>query len=496
MIENTSNFTSIINKFGQKNILVLGDAMLDTYLYGISHRICREAPVPVVEMESQTYTGGGAANTAINVAKLGASTTFLSVIGDDVEGKLLLQTLKQHNIRTEEIIVDLTRKTLSKTRINANGQLLLRCDNGTTKEIREVTESRLINKLIDAFTTADAVIISDYGYGLLTERILTALDKLQRAIPKMIVIDSKYLDRYAFLAPTVVKPNYQETLQLLGITKSVYCGKRSSQIVELKEQLFEKTNAHIVTVTLDAEGSLVFDRLGKVYHIDTFPVENSRAAGAGDTYIATYTLAFLTSGSAAISAEIASRACEIILQKNGTAYTSQTELLQTFVANKKFLSSYDEIEKIVTFCKKNKKKIVFTNGCFDILHSGHVHYLQNAKELGDILIVGINTDASVKKLKGAQRPINILMDRIQVLSGLSSIDYIIPFEEDMPIKLIRHIVPDIYVKGGDYTSETLPEALTVESLGGRVEIIPLVIDKSTTNIIRKITTSHKLSVKI
>ncbi len=479
-------FLSYINNFTSKKILVIGDAMLDTYLFGISTRLCREAPVPIVDIQGQNNFPGGAANTALNVKKLGAQVTFLSVVGKDIEGDLLINELKKIGVHTNFLYRQDRYQTLSKTRVNSNQQLLIRYDYGKQLDMSEEIESKIATSLIDIYATFDAIIISDYGYGVLTERIQALIIKLQRAFPRLIMVDSKYLDKYISLQPTVVKPNYQEAGQLVGLTKNEEGEKRVRQIIDHRETLLQRTGAKIVSVTLDKEGSLTISEKTHIYRTYAKPVNNAQAAGAGDTYSSAFILGLSCSGNVSLAAELASIAANITSGKEGTAFCTQEELYEAFLSKNKYITATEALQKFIHVFREKKKKIVFTNGCFDILHSGHVSYLQKAKTRGDILIVGLNSDESIKRIKGKDRPINTLSDRMHVLSSLSSIDYVIPFSENTPIRLITAIKPDIYIKGGDYTRETLPETPLVESYGGVVEIIPLVPEKSTTHIIEKI----------
>ncbi len=480
------NFEQTIEKFKDMRVLVLGDAMLDVYLKGSAERLCREAPVPIVSIKNTELVPGGAANTAFNLAALGAHVSFLSVIGRDVEGENLLSALKNHTISTENIFIDKKRQTLTKKRILADSQLLVRFDYGTTTDIRDEYEDDVINRLLDLYETQDAVIISDYGYGVLTEKIISLIGKLQQQVSTHLIIDSKHLENFTGLSPTLIKPNYQEALTLLGLSTKKSSGHRAKQITEYREKILGITHAETAAITLDTEGAIIFDKKGTTYRTYANPVENAKAAGAGDTYTSAFALALAANADIATCAEIAAAASGVITQKLGTTVCTYDELVSSVIQQTKFITNRNFLSQIVESYRKNNKKIVFTNGCFDILHSGHVSYLNTAKSLGDILIVGVNSDESVARLKGPTRPINKLTDRMNVLSALSSVDNVISFHEDTPINLIEIIKPDVFVKGGDYTEETLPEAPLVRKYGGKVEILPYIKDHSTTNIIRRI----------
>lgn len=485
-------------------VLVIGEAMLDCYLEGFSDRLCQEAPVPVVIVTDRKQVPGGAANTAVNVHTLGGIVTFLSVIGDDWEGAILQRLLEEQGITTKYLLTQSGRQTLAKQRVVAASQLLVRFDQGNTDPIDSETERALIEQLERCFLECDAIIVSDYGYGILTERVIGAIAKLQQTQPRILVVDSKRLTAYRNANVTAVKPNYNEAVQLLGIEAlqaSVNnCEARTDQIATYKERLLDLTNAQIVAVTLDAEGAIIFERNCAAYRTYAQTANQSRATGAGDTFVSALTLALAAKTTTPVATELAASAAAVVVGKNGTTACSVRELRELlyikeqrsrgdylpFTATDKYVTDISSLVVRLTSYRASGRRIVFTNGCFDILHAGHVSYLNRARLLGDILIIGVNSDVSVSRLKGLTRPINPLSERIQVLAGLNSVDYLIPFDEDTPSNLIQVICPDVYVKGGDYTKETLPEAPIVEQLGGVVEILPFVENCSTTSMIERV----------
>lgn len=475
---------NILEGFKDINVLVIGDAVLDTYLTGTTERLCREAPVPIVDIKRVHQMPGGAGNTAVNLSKLGANVNFLSVIGFDKEGKDLISSFNSLGVNALNILKE-ERNTLVKQRIIADSQMIVRFDQGTTSPIKEETEDKLIDKMIDLFIESDAVIVSDYGYGILTEKVIKTLSALQKKSKKVLVVDSKYLGKYKNMDITAIKPNYNEVTAILGLNDKRDYDSRISQVTAFKEEILKITNSKIAAVTLDIDGALIIEK-DYVYRTYTRAVRNIKAAGAGDTFTAAFALGLASEATVSQSAEIASMASFIAVRKDETAFCTLDELTSLMLGNEKFVTSINKFKIILSEYIKQGKKIVFTNGCFDILHKGHVQYLNNAKSLGDILIVAINSDVSVKKIKGETRPINPLEDRVSVLSGLSSVDHIIPFDENTPINLIKIAKPNVYVKGGDYQKVDLPEAPIVENYGGRVEILPYLKGHSTTNIIEKI----------
>lgn len=477
---------TVVEKFRQQKVLVIGELMLDVYIAGTAGRICREAPVPVVSVDQRAYVPGAAANTALNLAALGAQTTYLTVTGDDAEAQRVFYDLQTSGIETSYSVCDPARQTITKKRVVAEKQLLLRYDAGSIDPIDGRLEHRLIHNLRALYPQMDVVVVSDYGYGVLTDGVIEALRTLQEQHPKPLVIDSKHLARFRALRPTVVKPNYGEALELLNLQPEQE-GRRAEQMIAHQHTLLEQTGAALVAVTLDSEGAILFQNGAPCYRTNAKIVAHPHTAGAGDTYVSAFALAFSVGLSAADAADLAGAAAGVVIEKAGTASCSAVELMNLFKPAK-LIDSLDALRLQVERYRQQGRRIVFTNGCFDILHVGHVTYLAQAKARGDVLIIGVNSDESVRQLKGLSRPINPLDDRIRVLAALDSVDHVIAFGESSPVELIRVIKPDCYVKGGDYTKASLPEAPLVEALGGTVEILPYVMERSTTAVIKKIRT--------
>jgi D-beta-D-heptose 7-phosphate kinase/D-beta-D-heptose 1-phosphate adenosyltransferase len=368
----------------------------------------------------------------------------------------------------------------------ADSQMLVRFDQGDIHPIEKSVEDELIERLRQVFPECDALIISDYGYGVLTPRIIGALAELQAADPRVLVADAKEVLHYRDVGVTAVKPNYNEAVKILGRPHLNGTFARSDQIAYYGEAILAATGARIAAVTLDTEGALILERGRPPYRTYAEPHPHSRATGAGDTFVSGLTLALAAGAHTTAAAELASAASAIVVEKDGTAACFADELRSYLTAEEKLMTDWDRLASRASLMARQGKRVVFTNGVFDILHAGHITYLNQAKELGDVLVVGVNSDESVRRLKGAARPINALADRVQVLAGLSSVDIIVPFDEDTPATLIEVVRPAIFVKGGDYTRESLPEAPLVEHLGGLVQILPLVEERSTTGIIERI----------
>jgi D-beta-D-heptose 7-phosphate kinase / D-beta-D-heptose 1-phosphate adenosyltransferase len=470
------------------NLLVIGDAILDRYLVGHADRLCREAPAPVVAIEQQQDVPGGAANAAANVAALGGQTTFLSVVGNDSVADCLETALGQQGVNTTALLRHTSRSTLLKQRILANQQILARFDQGSTEAIEscENLEQLFIDRLIQLYPKSDGVIVSDYGYGIITPRVIQVLATLQSQHPRVLAIDSRRLQAYRQVNATIAKPNYEETCQLLHLPRQSQC--RIEQISPFGQQLLHLTGARQVVATLDCEGVISFQPDQAPIHIPVRPDPPNQTSGAGDTFISALTLALLTNSPTSAALAIALAATAVVTAQPGTTVCSAADLCQSWVQDDrdKLILDQSRLSKLVQHYRTRDRRIVFTNGCFDILHAGHVSYLTQARALGDILIVGVNSDESIQRLKGKNRPVNALPDRLTVLSALGCVDHVVPFSELNPNNLIRIVCPHIYVKGGDYSRDTLPEVDLIDELGGEVRILPYVDNRSTTRLIDQI----------
>jgi D-beta-D-heptose 7-phosphate kinase/D-beta-D-heptose 1-phosphate adenosyltransferase len=481
-----TDLARLIDAFAGLRVAVLGEAMLDGYLEGATRRFCPEAPVPIVTLTGRRDMPGGAANTAVNVHSLGAQVSLLSVVGTDPEAATLRRALEGRGVYADDLLARPDRRTLSKQRVLASAQILLRLDQGSTGPVDEATEDELIARLAELFARCDAVIISDYRYGLITPRVLRALADLQARWSKVLVADSRRLGVFRELGLTAVKPNYEEAVELLGARSLEGIRVRAEGIARFGERILELTGAQIAAVTLDADGALVFQHGRPPYRTYAQAARQACVAGAGDTFASALALALAAGGTVPAAAELASAAASVVVGKEHTAPCSAQELREYIFSGGKYIPERERLAARADFYRQQGRRIVFTNGCFDILHRGHITYLHRAKALGDVLVVGVNSDDSIRRLKGPHRPINTLEDRIQVLAALGCVDQVVAFDEDTPCNLIRVVRPHVFVKGGDYTRERLPEAPLVEELGGVVQILPYMQDRSTTGIIERI----------
>ena len=475
---------SLLDRFTGLRVVVVGEAMLGAYLEAGAARPPAVARGPLVAVVARRLLPGGAANTAANVRTLGADVTLLSAIGDDREGRLLREALGAHGVASASLLTEEARATQAKTRVVAAGHMLLRFDGGSIEPLGRDAEDALVDRLVGAAAAADAILVSDYGYGILTPRVVATLARLQREEERVLVVDSKDLRAFREAGVTAVKPNVRQALGLLGASDR--SGPRPELIAAEGERILTETGARIAAVTLDSEGALVLERGRDPYRTYARRHADARAMGAGDTFAATLALALAAGADTPAAAELASAAAGGVGGEGGTACCRADELLAANPGEGKVVADRERLAAVVARHRQEGRRIVFTNGCFDLLHRGHVTYLSRAKTLGDVLVVGLNSDESVARLKGPDRPLNPLADRAHVLAALSCVDLVAPFPEETPERLLEAVRPDVFVKGGDYTRAMLPEAPLVERLGGRVELLPYVEDRSTTGIIERI----------
>lgn len=466
----------------KKRILVIGDVMLDNYFVGDVKRISPEAPVPVFRKRSERSVLGGAANVAANLVAANQQVTMMSIVGDDDNGGRLMEQFAEKGVDAS-LVCKLQRSTTVKTRFLAeNNQQLMRLDVENTDPITKQESQMMLGQLKECISRFDLILMSDYLKGLLTQEFCQGVIKMAREKNISVVIDVKDPKYGKYYGATLLKPNLNELRSLTG--KNV---QTDEEIVEAAEELRKRCNCLYVLVTLGAKGMVLVGD-GDPYFVKSLAREVYDVSGAGDTTIA-YLATCMANGLAIREAvDIANYAAGIQVGKVGTSSVYWQEV-RDLISNEdhgiahKILSA----EELNSFRRDNaQKKIVFTNGCFDILHVGHKRYLQQAATLGDILVVGVNSDASVRRLKGPTRPVNNEQDRAEMLSALGFIDYVVIFDEDTPYELIKKIKPDVLVKGGDYKPEEVVGKDIVEARGGRLELISFVEGKSTTNIIRKI----------
>ena len=468
---------------GKTKALVCGDIMLDIYSFGNTNRISPEAPVPVLNVTGQKikYVPGGAANVAVNVAATGILVDLFAMTGKDQNGEILIEKLKKYKIGQDYIYAAENRPTTSKLRyIGQNNQQILRVDDECTNDVEMAELDSIFCELEKKIAEYDIILISDYKKGFLTYDVTQKIIKAAKAanIPVLVDVKDKNYEKYS--GALILKPNREELKMLTGMPVST-----KEDAVKASIKLCNEAVCDYVWTTLGADGMIIVDSTHAICSIDAVMQDVYDVTGAGDTSLAYFAYEYAKSKSIEQSMAMANFAAAIQVSKVGTSVVYPEEV-QKYIASdvykNKILKDIDD--KYIN--ETSNKKVVFTNGCFDILHAGHVDYLRKARSLGDCLIVGVNSDASVKRLKGNDRPVNCLEDRMTVLSALEFVDYVIPFEEDTPYNLIKKVVPDVLVKGGDYTIDNIVGADIVRENGGEVTTIAFVEGKSTTGIINKI----------
>ncbi len=474
----------LIEKFKYRKILIVGDAILDVYVESTPEKICREAPVMVYNTGPVEYQCGGAANTAVNISSLGAESLLLTIIGKDENGRQLQKLLKKEKVCVDGALKDKNRTTICKKRILSASNILMRLDEGSTQEISSQCQSQFNSKLEAMMEGIDAVILSDYGFGIFTEETIGKISELlsKKRIP--LIVDSRNLKKFSCLNPDIVKPNYEETVQLLQIEPMAE--NRVEQILNYERALFNATGSQQIVASLDKDGVILFQKNSPPFILSCEKRDDKNAIGAGDTFISALALSLSVGLSGKPAVEIAAAAAAVVVQRQGTVSCSNQELKNYFNSVPKHITYTNDLIRIVKAMKAEGKRIVFANGFFDIIHKGHISLLNAAKQQGDCLIVGVNSDQSVRRLKGSGRPIFCLEERIAVLAELESVDFIISFDEDSPDEYLKIISPHVFVKGGTYTIDSIPEAPLLKKINCEIKIIPYQEEHYTTKIINRI----------
>ena len=465
--------------FSKSRVLIVGDLILDRYIQGASSRISREAPVPVVVTNSIEERAGGAANTALNAAALGAHTTLIGFIGQDTEGKSLSKLLTDNGIQAELIESDNSATTV-KSRILSKNQQLLRLDSeGGSYSEAEIRQ--LYDRYEACLATADVVVLSDYAIGAMQEA--RNLIVAARKADKPIFVDPRKRNFLCYEGATALTPNYAEFKAIVGPCDTLAAVEKLG--LELKEIL----SLQALLVTRGEDGMSLLEDAEHVYHLPAQAREVYDVTGAGDTVIAVLATAYASGLSLHEATRLANRAAGLVVAKSGTATVSSEELQSSLhrEAHTKVTLALPDLLKQVERVRSKGMRIVMTNGCFDILHAGHIHSLRQAASLGDCLIVAVNDDDSVRRIKGADRPINDLGHRLSVLAELRMIDWLIPFSESTPLALVEAVSPDVLAKGGDYKVEEVDGHQHVIDKGGQVVILDYIEGLSTTTCIKKLT---------
>jgi D-beta-D-heptose 7-phosphate kinase/D-beta-D-heptose 1-phosphate adenosyltransferase len=499
-----------------RQVLVLGDAMLDSWLAGRADRLCREAPLPVVDLAETRHAAGGAANTAVNLAALGATVSLVAPVGGDAAGALLRGQLAAAGVADRLVPVP-GRRTVAKRRLLADGQIVARFDEGDRGELPPRVRDALRERVRQALSEApDAVLVCDYGTGAVPEELVGLLRRYRSRL-RLLAVDAHDPRRFAVVRPDLVTPSLAEAARLLGVP-APDLARGAARVGWARRRLpavREAAGARVAAVTLDVDGSVVLGEAGAAGRTVAEPVPAGWSTGAGDSYVAAFTLAMLAGASPPRAARVAQAAAAAVVTSAGTTVCSVDALLARHPESRHPESRHAEsvpaeprhaepwlpdapeaavdaatdaagVVARIAQARQRGARVVFTNGCFDVLHRGHVGYLTEARRLGDVLVVAVNSDESVRRLKGQGRPVNPVEDRVAVLAALSCVDHVVVFAEDSPARLLAAVRPDVYVKGGDYRPELIPEADLVRRLGGEVRTLSYLPDRSTSAIIERI----------
>jgi len=478
-----------VTNLGSPQVILVGDFMLDIYTFGDAERISPEAPVPVLKVRDIKTRCGGAASVAVDLATLGAKVFCIGIVGDDENAKILKQLLSNAGVDTAGIVTADERPTICKHRLiglaqHRHQQQLFRIDSESTEPVTEQQAEKLISLFKEKIQSADVVCLQDYNKGLLTEGFCRSLMKQTKNAGKKIVVDpSSTADYSKYKGASVITPNRQETSIAVGFEL-----KNESDYQKAAGQLAEKLNLDAVIITLDKEGSYLKTKDTSEL-IPTRPRNVYDVTGAGDMVLATVAVALATGCDYKTAVQLANITGGIEVEKFGVATVTIEEIINEIIAQNRGksgkLRTIESLTAELSLRRKQNETIVFTNGCFDVLHIGHIEYLKFCRSNGDVVVVGLNSDKSVRMIKDSDRPINNQYDRAAVLAALETVDYIIMFDEADPLSLIKQIRPDVLIKGKDWEQKGVVGAECVKSYGGKVLLAPLVEGKSTTATIEK-----------
>jgi len=474
-----------ISKFEQTHLLVIGDLMIDEYLWGEVERISPEAPVQVVAVQSQDYTLGGSGNVANNLRSLGARVTVMGVVGQGSDGQLLQDQLNAIGADTKGVVQESGRHTTKKTRIIAEHQQVLRIDRETKKDITKQTFNRIIEHAEKIIPNVDLILISDYGKGMVNRTMIKKLVQIAKKHNKTTIADPKGLDFTKYAGVSLLTPNKKEATLASGREIS-----DDMSLAEAGQILMNKAGIEKLLITCGKDGMVLFEKDGKPFKIDTKAREVYDVSGAGDTVVAALGLGMAAGLSFKQAVSLANTAAGIVVGKVGTAAVTPKELLEAINrATADPVPKHKNLKELSELCRKlqkDGKRIVLTNGCFDLLHVGHIKLFAASRNLGDVMIVAIDDDESVKSLKGSDRPVINATERVRILSALDSVDYVVVFSNKELDEVFDSIRPDILTKGSNYESDEVLGRDIVEGYGGRVELIPITEEISSTQIINTI----------
>jgi D-beta-D-heptose 7-phosphate kinase/D-beta-D-heptose 1-phosphate adenosyltransferase len=486
-----SSFETVLDQFGRKRVLVVGDIMLDRFVYGHVSRISPEAPAPVLETAGPADVVGGSGNVVRNIVSLGAACDIVAVVGQDDAARSIRVHLKSNNVSADGLIEVEGRVTTVKTRFVAylHNTHLLRADTEETTPVSPKIEDAIIAAVRSRIDAADVVVLSDYAKGVLTPRVVTEVIVAAQRTRTPVIVDPKGLDYSRYRGATALTPNVGELAQALGrpVTNDETAVRAASR------SLAEQIGCESVLVTRGERGALIVSRDGEMASFDATARRVVDVSGAGDTVVASFALALVSDAGMRNAARLANVAAGVVVAKKGTSLVTADELRDLLLSRPHFelrekIKRVETIADCVAAWRREGLTVGFTNGCFDLLHPGHVQLLCEARSYCDRLVVGLNSDASVKRLKGASRPVQAEAARSIVLAGLAFVDAVVLFADDTPLELIGCIKPDVLLKGADYRIDQVVGRELVESYGGRIVLVDLLPDSSTTLIIDRLKT--------
>ncbi len=481
----TDRLAALLPAFAGLDVVVVGDVLLDAWIDGAADRLCREGPIPVVDVARTRLAPGGAGNTAANLAGLGARVRLVGPVGDDADGAALRRVLAEHGVDPAGLVTVPGRPTPAKRRLLADGQLVARFD---TSPAPLADAGPLAAAVAAALPAGARLLVSDYGLGVAAGPVRDAVTAARAGLA-LLVVDAHELAPWAAARPTAVTPNAAEARRLVaagplpaaGRVAAGAAGRAAASpvpddsgpvafAVAHAAELLAAAGAGMVVATADAEGAVLLRPDRPPHRVPVRPVPEDRTTGAGDTATAALTLALAAGADPATAVELACAAADCVVRRPGTVVCDAAALARCLDGGGAVVTAA-ELAGLVAGYRRAGLRIAFTNGCFDLLHPGHLAYLEEARALADVLVVGLNSDAGVRRLKGPDRPVTGEADRAALLAALPAVDHLVVFDADSPVELLELVRPDVYVKGGDYTPEMLPETAVVERLGGTVRTV-------------------------
>ncbi|RKY06906.1 MAG: bifunctional heptose 7-phosphate kinase/heptose 1-phosphate adenyltransferase [Planctomycetota bacterium] len=478
-----------VTNLGSPQVLLVGDFLLDSYVYGDALRISPEAPVQVLKVVNREYSCGGAGSVAADVTALGAKCVCIGAVGKDDNGRLLKKQLTQLNADISGIITVPDRPTISKQRLiglaqHRHRQQLLRIDDECTKPFDEADYDKILKIYTEKLPQADIVCVQDYNKAVVSPQFCRELIKLATKVDKRVLVDPPLTDDYSrYTGATLIAPNRRETSNAVGFAvETVEAASRAAKIIA------DKLKVEAVVVTLDKDGAFLHTNQTSE-HMPTIPRSVYDVTGAGDMVLAMLAVSLAAGCEYTTAVQLANIAGGIEVEKFGVETVTVDEIVNEIIAENRGkvgkIHDIDTLVDVLAFHRQSKETIVFTNGCFEVLHRGHIEFLKFCKGQGDVVVLGLNSDESVRQIKSSGRPINNQHDRAAVLAALETVDYIVIFEEPDPLKTIEKVKPDVLVKGQDWADKGVIGRRFVESAGGKVVLAPLVEGKSSTSTIEK-----------